>query len=145
MPRLATQPNSNLLFLQKAVSVVRFHCQLLAAFELGSCPWWGMPPRTTSNAHPWVEHIDAFPACNGLGIVLPGLLGSGMVGLIMVTSCVQVVGPSSVLSAPVPKPNGGLLERMLMASKRSRAKNWPTPARRANRPVPNTSQAIPTR
>src|SRR5260370_32974859 len=52
---------------------------------------------------------------------------------------------SSVLSAPVFTPKGGLLERMLMPSSRSREKNCPTPARRAKRPVPKTSQAIPTR
>src|SRR6266850_6313463 len=133
MPRFATQPTSSLLFLHRAVSVVRFHCQLLDCLGLGSSPWCGEPPRETSNAQPCVTQMLAFPACNGLGVP------SGFLAVITVKA------PSKVLTEPVLTPNGVLFERMLMASRRSREKNWPTPARRAKRPVPNTSQAMPTR
>src|SRR5712664_2512824 len=133
MPRFATHPTSSLLFLQSAISVVKFHCQLLDCFELGSSPWCGEPPRETSNAQPAVTHTFAFPACKGLGVP------SGFLALI------TVKGPSKVRTEPVLTPNGVLFERMLMASSRSREKNWPTPARMAKRPVPKTSQAMPTR
>src|SRR6266436_2127478 len=98
MPRFATHPTSSLLFLQSAISVVKFHCQLLDCFELGSSPWCGEPPRETSNAQPCVAHIAAFPACNGLGVP------SGFLALIIVN------GPSKVLDAPVPTPKGVMLE-----------------------------------
>src|SRR5713226_3523167 len=103
IPRFATQPTSSLLFFRSDVSVVKFHCQLSDCFELGSSPWCGEPPRETSNAQPCVEHIDAFPACNGF------LVPSGFVALIIVKD------PSRVLADPVPTPKGVLLARMLMA------------------------------
>src|SRR5882762_636968 len=121
MPRFATHPTSSLLFLQSAVSVVRFHCQLLDCFGLGSSPWCGEPPRETSNAQPCEEHTAALPACNGFGVP------SVFLELIIVTSGVKPpAGPSKVLAAPVLTPKGVLFDRILMASRRSREKNWPT-------------------
>src|SRR5216683_4149737 len=134
IPRFATQPTSSLLFLPSAISVVKFHCQLLDCFELGSSPWCGEPPRETSNAQPCVTHTAAFPGCSGLGVTPSAR-----------NLLITVNGPSKVLTEPVLTPNGVLLERMLMARSRSRDSNWPTPARIANRPVPNTSQATPKR
>src|SRR5215469_1632535 len=127
MPRLATQPTSSLLLCHKAVSVVKFHCQLFDCLLLGSSPWCGDPPRDAPNTHPEVEQT----------LWLPGSFPGKLLELVKV--------PSRVRLAPVPTPKGGLLERMLMASKRSRDSNWPTPVRMAKRPVPNTSHAMPTR
>src|SRR6266851_2546808 len=61
IPRFATQPTSSLLFFQRAVSVVRFHCQLLDCFALGSSPWCGEPPKEAPNAQPDVEQILSLP------------------------------------------------------------------------------------
>src|SRR5712692_7788681 len=96
IPRFATQPTSSLLFFHRAVSVVRFHCQLLDWFALGSSPWCGLPPKEAPKTQPCVAQMAWFP---------PEKL---------------LRGPSSVLTAPVPTPKGVLFERMLMASSRSR-------------------------
>src|SRR6266576_1290969 len=48
MPRSATHPNWSLEFLPRAVSVVRFHCQLLERFVLFSNPCEAVPPTAQS-------------------------------------------------------------------------------------------------
>src|SRR2546429_9042273 len=140
MLRLATHPTSSLLFRQRAVSVVRCHCQLFDCFGLGSRPWWGEPPRETSNAQPSITQMSAFPECRGSATPLHVELI-----ILSVHPPPKASVPSSVRTEPVLTPYGVLLERMLMASKRSREKNCPTPARIAKRPVPKTSHAMPKR
>src|SRR6266576_2271422 len=118
MPRRATHPSSSLVFLASIVSVVTFHCHVLDRFVSCSKPCPGSPPTGHGFAPP--------PPSNK---VVPG------------TS-----GPSSA-RYPVPETAYGGFTDFARKVKPtgSRAKNWPTPARRTKRALPKTSQATPKR